>query len=147
MFPKSALTVVYNILIVGRVFLTPIFYEDPPYIAYPRFQILSNTLPRPPSSTPIVFFVFLFLWLNGWSRHIWRVILLNDNTDLQMSTLGTLVQEGPCCVFYATWCQVYWCLTQNFLLVLWFDITQTQKQGAHSGHTHVFMYVCMYVCM
>ena len=59
MFPKSALTVVYNILIVGRVFLTPIFYEDPPYIAYPRFQILSNTLPRPPSSTPTVFFCFL----------------------------------------------------------------------------------------
>ena len=58
MFPKSALTVVYNILIVGRVFLTPIFYEDPPYIAYPRFQILSNTLPRPPSSTPTVFFLF-----------------------------------------------------------------------------------------
>ena len=50
MFPKGALTVVYNILIVGRVFLTP-------KIAYPRFQILSNTLPRPPSSTPTVFFL------------------------------------------------------------------------------------------
>ena len=27
------------------------------------------------------------------------VILLKDVMDLHMSTLGTLVPEGPCCVF------------------------------------------------
>ena len=47
--------------------------------------------------------------------------------DLCMSSLGTLVPEGPWCVFYATRCQVYWGLAHNvvLLLILWFDITHT----------------------
>ena len=36
---------------------------------------------------------YLFLWLNGWSHHIWCVILLNDIMDLHMSSLGTLYQK------------------------------------------------------
>ena len=83
----------------------------------PIFPILPNPIffkfcPTPPLSpqnpTPTVFSVVLFLWLNGLSRHIWCAILLNDNMDLQMSRLGTLVPEGPWCVFYATRRQVYW---------------------------------------
>ena len=37
------------------------------------------------------------LCLNGWSP-----ILYNNIMDLQMTSLGTLVPEGPSCVFYAT---------------------------------------------
>ena len=86
MFPKSALTVVYNILIVGRVFLTPIFYEDPPYIAYPRFQILPNTLPRPPSSNPTVFFCFLvplteYIYKEMPTLNVWLQINMNKKTQ------------------------------------------------------------------
>ena len=61
----------------------------------------------------------------------WCAVLLSI-MDLCMSSLGTLVPEGPWCVFYATKCQVYWGLTHNvvLLLILWFDITHTNT------HTH-----------
>ena len=82
------------------------FYEDSPIFAFPPpsrllFQMLSNPLSptslSPLTSIPTVLSVVLFLWLNGWSRHIWCIILLNDNIDLHMSSLGTLVPEGPWC--------------------------------------------------
>ena len=67
---------------------TPFFMKIP-YITYPLFQILSTPLnhPPPPSSlpchlqplSPTALCVFLFLWLNGWSHHIWCAILRNDN--------------------------------------------------------------------
>ena len=85
------------------------------------FQILANLL-RPPTSTLNALFDALFLWQNGWSHHMWCVILLNDVMNLLMSSLGTLVPEGPCCVFY-TRPQVYWRLTGVFLI----DITHTNK--------------------
>ena len=53
--------------------------------------------------------------------------------DLKFLSLASLVLAAPCCVFYATGHQIYefdrytW-----FLIVLWFDITQTDK---HTGHT------------
>ena len=75
----------------------------------------------------------LFHWLNGWSRHIWYAILLNDNMDLQISSLGTLVPKGPWCVFYATRRQVYWGLTHMFFtgtLIWYYTHTHT--------HTHIF---------
>ena len=84
----------------------------------PLFFIILST-PAPTSLSPTTpnltaLSVVMFLWLNGWSRHIWCTILLNDNIDLYMSSLGTLVPEGPWCVFYATGRQVYW----GFLWVL-----------------------------
>ena len=48
-----------------------------------------------------------------WSHDIWCAILLNDNIELHMSTLGSLVPEGPSCVFYAIRHQVYWGLTHT----------------------------------
>ena len=83
------------------------------YIAYPLlFQILSNPLSpaslSPLTSIPTAFSVVLFLWLNGWSCHIWCAILFNNNMDLHMSSLDTLVPQRPWWVFYATRCQVYW---------------------------------------
>ena len=65
-------------IIVGRRVLTPLFYEDPPILPTPPFSNfiqphpLSCRLQPPPPS------VALFLWLNGWSRHIWCTILLNE---------------------------------------------------------------------
>ena len=62
----------------------------------------------------------------------WCAVLLSI-MDLCMSSLGTLVPEGPWGVFYATRCQVYWGLTHSvvLLLILWFDITHTNT------HTHI----------
>ena len=34
----------------------------------------------------------------------WYAILLNDNMDIQQPSLGTLVTEGPWCMFYVTRC-------------------------------------------
>ena len=107
----------------------------PLYIAYPPsfFQILSNPLSltflQPPTSTLIVLSVVQFLWLNGWSYHIWCAILPNDNMDLHMSSLGTLVPEGPWSVFYATRCQVYLGLTHNVVFYWYSDLTS-------QTHTH-----------
>ena len=101
----------------------------PPYIAYPPplFPILSN-------STPTALSAVLFVWLNEWSWHIRCTILLNENMDLHMSSLGTAVTEGPWFVFFATRHQVYWGLTIcGFLLVLWFDITHTNTHSTLRG--------------
>ena len=74
--------------------LTPLFYEDPsPYIGYQPPFLSQFSSPPTPSST--VFSVVMFLWVHGSSNHIWCAILLNDNMDLRMSSLGTLVPEGP----------------------------------------------------
>ena len=61
----------------------------------PSFQIFSNSSPPlfPVNSDP--HHLLLFLKQNGWSRHVWFAILLNDAMDLHMSSLGTLVPEGP----------------------------------------------------
>ena len=53
--------------------------------------------------------------------------------DQHMWSLGTLVPEGPWCVFYATRCQVYWGLTHNVVLYGHSDlISLTHKHTAHS---------------
>ena len=41
--------------------------------------------------------------------------LLNFIMDLHLSSLGTLVPEGPCCVFYVTRHQVYRGMTRNMV--------------------------------
>ena len=105
--------------IVGRGVVTPLFYEDLPHIAYPHppphpFHVLSTTFPlllSPPTPIPTALSVVMFLWLNGWSCHFWCAILLNNNMDLQMPSLGTLASEGPWYVFYATRCPFDWGLT------------------------------------
>ena len=65
--------------------------------------------------------------------------------DLHMSSLGTLVSGGPCCVFYATRCQVYWGLTYNVVSCYYSDCISCRhrcKDTAHSGAnrlTHIFI--------
>ena len=98
----------------------------------PPFQILSNPPLSPPTPTPTVLSVVLSLWLNGWSRHIWCAILLNDNRDLHMSSLGTLVPEGSRCAFYATKQGVK---VPEVWHILWF-FTGTQILYQTHTHTH-----------
>ena len=91
--------------IVGRGVLTPLFYENPLYCLFVLFQILSTPSPTSlsppiPTSNPHLHCSFCFNvslpeWVMGWSYHIWCAILLNDNVDLHMSSLGSLVPEGP----------------------------------------------------
>ena len=109
-----------------------------PFLSYP-FPHLSV----PPAPTPTVLSVVLFLWLNRRSCRISCTNLNNDNMDLYILSLGTLVPEGPWCVFYATRHQVYWGLTQGVLLVLWFDIIH-KTYKAHSGAsrlTHQYKFI------
>ena len=123
--------------------ITPLFYEEPLYcLPHPPFffQILSMPLSptslSPPTSTPPVLSIILFLWLNGWSYHIWCAILLNDNMDLHMS-LGTLVPEGLWCVLCNKASKLLRSDTQCvYLLLLWFDITDkhTNTHSTLRGH-------------
>ena len=80
----------------------------------PLIEILSNSPPflrrpchfEPP--TPTVLSVVVFLYLSGQSRHIWCAILLDDNMDLHMSSLGNIVPKEPWCLFQcnkaSSWC-------------------------------------------
>ena len=89
----------------------PILWR-PLLLPTPLPQIWSKFGPSfPENSTPTAFFVTLLIWLNLQLQHIWCVFLVNDIVDIHMSSLGTLVPEEPCCVYYATRCQVYWRLT------------------------------------
>ena len=125
---------------------SPLHYEDHttlPTLTLFLFHILPpplNALPchlQPPTPITNVLSVSLFLWLNDWSCHIRCAILLNNiytwiNMDLYMSSLGTIVPEGPWCVFYATRCHVYWGLTHTVVFtgtLIWYH---THK---HTQHT------------
>ena len=125
-----------SLYIIIRRMLTPqlpYFMKTPHYIVYPLFS--SAHLRQPPtflSSPAPLPLLFLSLWLNGWSRHIWLAILLN-NMDLHMSSLCTLVQEKP------------WCMQQGVKFtevwhIMWFfggtliDITHKQTHK-HTQHT------------
>ena len=138
----------FYLYIVHWGVLNPHFMKTPPMLPSPFFEILSNPIHFPVFSnpTPTVFSVVLFLWQNEWSRHIWCAILLNDNTDLHMSSLGTLVPEGPWCVFYVTRRQVYWGLTHNVVFtgtLIWYH-THKHTHKAHSGAsrlTHPYKYL------
>ena len=63
--------------------------------------------------------VVLFLWLNGWSRHIWCATFLNDIKNVQMLSFRTLVHvlcnkvssllrsEGCSYLYYTEWI-IHW---------------------------------------
>ena len=116
-------------------------------------QTLSNPLSptslSPPTSTPTVFSVVLLLWLNGWSCHIWCAILLNNNMDLHMSSLGT--RRTLMCVLCKNESGLPRSDICSFLLVLWFDITNTQTHIQHTQrpvdwHTHINEYLHHLLC-
>ena len=82
----------------GRGVLTPCFMKTPLYCLPPSFSNFvqpSPPSPHPSSLLPPIPFltahcVVLFLWLNGWSRHIWCAILRNY-MDVYMSHHRTLI--------------------------------------------------------
>ena len=119
---------------VGGGVLTPYLMKSPffKFCQPPPFLL-------PPTPTLPALSVVLFLWLDGWSRYIICTILLNDIMDLQMPSVGTLVPEGPWCVFYATRRQVCRALTHNVAFCWYRDLIShtthkhTQTHTAHSG--------------
>ena len=60
-----------------------------------------------------------------------------------MSSRGTLVPEGPWCVFYATSCQVYWGPAHSAVLCWYSDSISHKNTQTHSTigtidwHTHI----------
>ena len=103
------------------------------------FQILSNpplhSFLSPPTPNTTAVSVILLFWLNGWSRHIWCAILLNDIMDLHISSLSTLVTEGPWCVFY-TRHDLYWGLTHNVVFCWYSDLISHTQTHTHT-HTNI----------
>ena len=124
--------------IVGERMLSPLFYADLPISPtttspFSNFiEPLPSPLPPPPLTSlspptpiPTDFSIFLFLWLNRWSCHIWM--------HLHMSSLGTLVPEGPWCMFYATrhkFAEV-WHIMCFYCTLIWYH-TQTDKYKQHT---------------
>ena len=74
----------------------------------------SNFIDNPQASTSTACSFCCLVSLTEWVivPHL-CFILLNDIMDLDMSSLGTLVPEEPCCVFYTTRHQIYGDLTHN----------------------------------
>ena len=148
-----------SLYVVGRGVLTLLFYKELPlYCLPPPFSNFDHPPPptsmSPPNPNHTALSVVTFPWLNGWSCHILYAILFNDNMDLYMSSLGTLVPEGAWCVFYATRRQVYWGLTHN-VVFYWYSYlishTQTEKHTQHTQgpvdlHTHIIMYLHHLLC-
>ena len=106
--------------------LTPLIYEDPPILPNPVNSYFVNTSPYFPltpnlTPAPLVFLLSCFYFCCPVCCLF--AILLNDNMDLHILSLGTLVSEGPWCVFYVTRCQVYGGLTHNMFFtgtLIWY---------------------------
>ena len=112
------------------------FMKTPLYcLLLPPLQYFVHPLPPPP---PPLFFVatnphaVLFLFLNGWSRHILCSILLNDIMNLHVPSLGIFVSDGPWCVFYATRCQVYWGLPHEVVFCWYSDLISHTYTNTYS---------------
>ena len=99
-----------TLYLAGRGVLTPYSMKKPPILPIFPFQFFSNPLAFPCRLQPLTQMFFLFPCFFGWMDDH-TTILLNDIMDLLMSRYGTLVPEGPRCVFYVTRCQVNWGLT------------------------------------
>ena len=86
-------------------------------------------LPVTTNFHPHCSFFVLFLWLKGWSRYFWCVILLNDIMDLHMLNLGTLVSEGPCSKASSLlWSDTYACYVGTLILYH----THIQRHTTHT---------------
>ena len=125
-----------------------------PILPTPSFSNFVHPLPPLPCCLqphPHCSFCCLLYLAEGWSCHISCAI--DDNMDLHMPSLVTLVSEGPWCVFYATRSQVYWGLTH--VVFYWYsDLishTQTHKytqhtQGLVHWHSHLNIYLNYLLC-
>ena len=124
------------LFIVGRGVLTTFFYDDPPILPTPLFQIFSNpsffVASNPQSHCSLCCLVSLVEWVTAPRL----MCYFNDIMDLHMLSLDTLVPEGLWCVFYATRFQVYWALTHNAFFsgtLFWYH---THKHTHTHTNTH-----------
>ena len=125
-----------------RGVLTPLFYEDPPILPTPLYSNFVQHPPFPchpllhtpvapnPNPHPTVIYVVRFLCYFCCPVCYLFAILLNDNMDLHMLSLGTLVSEGQWCMFYATRHQVYRGLTHMFFY--WYSNITYTHANSHS---------------
>ena len=101
----------------------------PPYIAYFPFSNFVQPLPHfPVTSNPHSLFFMLSCFF-GW---------MGDHATFDVLFYLMIICEGPWCVFYALRHQVDRGLTHGmsfywFLLVLWFDIAQTNTHCTLRG--------------
>ena len=111
---------------------TPLFKFCPT----PTFAVASNLHPH--CSFQLSYF---FGWMGDYATFGVPLIAI---MDLHMSNLGTLVPEGPCYVFYATRCQVYWGLWHMFFC--WYSdlISHTSHINTYT-QTHI-AYILYTIC-
>ena len=126
-----------------------IVYPPPPLP--PFFELFPPLTPhalrlQPATSIPIALLLpCFFCWMGDRATFY---DLLNFIMDLHLSSLGTLVPEGPCCVFYVTRHQVYWGMTRNmvfaFSQIYYNTHTQTKTcntlRGQIDWHGHINTY-------
>ena len=94
------------------------------YCLCPLFQMLSTPPPPPtflsPPTSPPLFFLLscLFSWMGD---HTTFDVLFSDNINQHMSSLGSLVPEGPGCVFYAKGIMFTWVWHIQSVTFIWYD--------------------------
>ena len=125
-----------------------IFWSIPSWQRVPNPPLLWRspyiTYPRPPPPNP--FFKFCFISLNEWvvaphlMCYLLCYVLLHCIMDLHMLSLGTLVPQGPCGVFYGTRCQVYWALRHDRIFCCYSDLISQSTHGGQDWHIHINIY-------
>ena len=127
----------------------PLILWRPPYIAYLPFF---KCCPPPPTQLschlqlpPPLFFLLscFFSWMGD---HTTFDVLFHDNIDLHMSSLGSLVPEGPWCVLSNRASSLLRSDTYNLGQIHLISHTQTHKhtqhtQGPVDWHNHINIYL------
>ena len=137
----------------GRLyFIFHIFsnFMKTPYIAYPPlFQILSTHCQL--QLLPPLFFLLssFFGWMDLTTFDVLFYLMLNDNIDLHMLSLGTLVPEGPWCVFHAT--RLNFTEVWHNVVFYWYSDLLSRTHTAHSGasrltHWYKYIFIPYVVC-
>ena len=119
------------------------------YCLCPLFQMLSThhppTFQSPPTPPPLFFLLpCFFSWMGD---HTTFDVLFSDNINHYMSSLGSLVPDGPGCVFYAIRHHVYFGLTHTiYVTFIWYDTHKHKNTHTHhtqrpvDWHTHINIY-------
>ena len=114
--------------------------KAPLYCLLPFFKFRPTPTPLPCHLQPplTVLYVVLFLWLNGWSCHIWCAILLNDN--MWRTLMCVLCIKASSWPRFDTW--------HEFLLVftgtlIWYRTNKhtLHTQGPVGWHNHISIYL------
>ena len=131
---------------------SPLFYEDPYYIAYPSFSnflqpTLSHPFPSHLQPSPSLFFLLTTFF--G---------LMGDHAAFDVLLYLMIIWIYTWCVFYATGRQVYWGLTHYVVFYWYSDLiwythththTHTHTQHAQRGSrlTHILIYIYTTCCV